>query len=197
MSLASSLPTGRRGHALALALLAILLLILWQGVAAPLVGLYGDRADELAFLKIRAAKMANLAEQVPALKKRADAAAHAGPAPTMVLEGSSDAVAAATLQNRVQDMAGAAGTALVSVDYLPVETIGGTYHRIGLKISLNAQWPALVALLKSVEQASPPMLIDDVQIHGSPLPALNRTRGLEASFTVYALRAGGAGDRKP
>jgi hypothetical protein len=197
MSFATNLPTGRRGHALALALLAVLLLILWQGLIAPLVGLYGDRAEELAFLKVRAAKMANLAEQVPALKKRADIAAHAGPAPAMVLEGSSDAVAAATLQNRVQDMAAAAGTALVSVDYLPVETVGGTYHRIGLKISLNAQWPALVALLKSVEQASPPMLIDDVQIHGSPLPVLNRTRGLEANFTIYALRAGSAGDRKP
>ena len=197
MNLVAGLPTGRRGRALAAALLVLVLLILWQGIVAPLVGFYYDRADELAIRQARAASMARLADQVPALKQRAEIATRSGPAPTLVLEGSSDAVAAATLQNRIQDMAGTAGTALVSVENLPVETVGGTYHRIGLKISLNAHWPALIALLKSVEQATPPMLIDDVQIHGSPLPSLNKTRGLDANFTIYALRAGSAGDRKP
>jgi len=134
---------------------------------------------------------------VPALKQRAESAAHAGPPPSLVLEGPSDAVAAATLQNRVQDMAGLAGTTLVSVENLPVEAVGTAYHRIGLKISLNASWPVLIALLKSVEQATPPMLLDDVQIHGSPLPMLNQNRGLEANFTIYGLRAGSAGERKP
>ena len=130
---------------------------------------------------------------MPALKQRAESAAHAGPPPSLVLEGPSDAVAAATLQNRVQDMAGLAGTTLVSVENLPVEAVGTAYHRIGLKISLNASWPVLIALLKSVEQATPPMLLDDVQIHGSPLPMLNQNRGLEANFTIYGLRAGSAG----
>jgi general secretion pathway protein M len=193
----ASLPTGRRGHALAAALLVAALLILWLGIISPLVGFYADRADQLAIEQARVASMTRLADQIPALKQRAESVSKTGPAPSLVLEGSSDAVAAATLQNRVQDMASAAGTNLVSVDYLPPETGSGAYHRIGLKITLNAQWPVLVALLKSVEQANPPMLIDDVQIHGSPVQVLNKSRGLEANFTIYALRAGGTGDRKP
>ena len=197
MSMVASLPTGRRGHALALALLVVILLILWQGIISPLVGYYTDRADQLALEQARAVSMARLADQVPVLKQRAESASHAGPTPSLVLEGSSDAVAAATLQHRVQDMASAAGTNLVSVDYLPPEAGSGAYHRIGLKITLNAQWPVLIALLKSVEQANPPMLIDDVSIHGSPVMLLNKTRGLEANFTIYALRAGSTGDRKP
>jgi general secretion pathway protein M len=197
MSAAASLPTGQRGRALALALLLLSLLILWLIVVSPLLGFYGDRAETLSNRQQKVAHMALLAEQVPALKTRAETAAHAGPPPSLVLEGPSDAVAAATLQNRVQDMAGTAGTTLVSVENLPVEAVGTAYHRIGLKISLNASWPVLIALLKSVEQATPPMLVDDVQIHGSPLPMLNQNRGLEANFTIYALRAGSAGERKP
>jgi general secretion pathway protein M len=196
-AMVAGLPTGRRGHALALALLVVALLILWVVVISPLAALYEDRAEALSSQQEKAAHMALLAAQVPALKQRAESAGHAGPAPSLVLEGPTDAVAAATLQNRVQDMAGAVGTTLVSVENLPAEPIGTAYHRIGLKISLNASWPVLIALLKSVEQATPPMLVDDVQIHGSPLPMINNNRGLEANFTVYALRAGQAGERRP
>ena len=196
-AMVANLPTGRRGHIFAVALLVLAVMILWTIIVSPLASFYSDRADELAAQQDKAAHMAVLAAQLSALKQRAEGAAHAGPAPSLVLEGPSDAVAAATLQNRVQDMASAVGTSLVSVENLPVEPIGTAYHRIGLKISLNANWPVLIALLKAVEQATPPMLIDDVQIHGSPLPMLNNNRGLEANFTIYALRAGRAGERKP
>jgi hypothetical protein len=96
----------------------------------------------------------------------------------------------------VQDMATAKGANLVSVESLPAET-AGAYRRIGLKLSMNAPWPVLVALLQSVEQATPPMLVDDLQIHGSPIAILNRAAGLEAGFTIYSFRAGGTTETKP
>lgn len=196
MNALSNLPTGRRGHVLALGLLLLVIMVLWGGIVSPLAGLYADRAEELGKRQNFAAHMARLAEQLPALHKRAESTVQHGPPPTLVLEGPSDAVAGATLQNRVQEMATAAGTSLVSVENVAAEP-AGAYHRIGLKVSLNATWPVLIALLHSVEQATPPMLIDDVQIHGSPLPMLNNNRGLEANFTIYALRAGAAAERKP
>jgi general secretion pathway protein M len=196
MNALSNLPTGRRGHVVALGLLLLVIMVVWGAIVSPLIDLYGDRAEQLSKRETFAAHMARLAEQLPALHKRAENTAHAGPPPTLVLEGPSDAVAAATLQNRVQEMATSAGTSLVSVENVAAEP-AGAYHRIGLKVSLNASWSVLIALLHSVEQATPPMLIDDVQIHGSPLPMLNNNRGLEANFTIYALRAGAAAERKP
>jgi general secretion pathway protein M len=193
----ASLPTGPRGQAIAVALLVLVLLLLWTALVSPLLGFYSDRADELATQQLKAAHMAVLAEQVPDLKKRAESSGHTGPAPSLVVEGPSDAVAAATLQGKVQSMATEVGTTLTSVENLPHEPVGTAYHRIGLKISLNASWPVLIALLKAVDQATPPMLLDDVQIHGSPLPMVNVNRGLEANFTIWALRAGPVGDRKP
>lgn len=193
----ANLPTGPRGRAVALGLLLLVLLILWSAIVSPLLGFYGDRADELSTEQLKVAHMAVLADQLPDLKKRAAAAGNTGPATSFVVEGPSDAVAAATLQGKVQSMATDVGTTLTSVENLPHEAAGAAYHRIGLKISLNASWPVLIALLKAVDQASPPMLIDDVQIHGSPLPMVNTNRGLEANFTIFALRAGPVGERRP
>jgi hypothetical protein len=51
-------------------------------------------------------------------------------------------------------------------------------------------------MLQSVEQATPPMLVDDVQIHGSPLAIINRAAGLEAGFTIYSFRAGSVAQTK-
>jgi hypothetical protein len=195
-AMVAGLPTGRRGLALALALLVLVLWVVWQAVLAPLASLYSDRADDLANLQLKAAHMAQLAAKLPSLKQQADAIGKAAPGQSLVWEGPSDAVAAAALQSKVQEMASAVGTNLSTVDNLPIEPLNAGYHRIGLKISLNAPWPVLVNLLKSVEMSNPPLLIDDLQVHGSPLPRLNVTRGLEANFTVYALRTGKAGDRK-
>jgi general secretion pathway protein M len=195
-AMVAGLPTGRRGLALALALVLLVLAVLWQGVVSPLLSYYDDRAEELGTLQLKANHMAQLATQLPSLKQRADAAGRSGQTQTLVWEGPSDAVAAAALQSKMQEMASATGASLSSVENLPVEPLNPNYHRIGLKIALNATWPNLVNLLKSVEMANPPLLIDEVQVHGSPLPRLNVNRGLEANFTVYALRTGKAGDRK-
>jgi general secretion pathway protein M len=189
-----SLPTGQRGRLLALGITFAVLIILWFGAVSPLLDLYADRTLELEQRRNIAAHMENLAAQLPDLTQRA--ASKTGPAPTLVLQGSSDAVAGATLQNMVQDMATAKGANLVSVESLPAET-AGAYRRIGLKLSMNAPWPVLVALLQSVEQATPPMLVDDLQIHGSPIAILNRAAGLEAGFTIYSFRAGGTTETKP
>jgi general secretion pathway protein M len=198
MSAATNLPTGRRGQALALAILLILLLAIWQGAVGPLLELYGDRADELEMSRQHVAMMTRLNEQLPGLKQKWEQGQRSGaPQKSLVIDGANDALAAASLQDQLRGMATNAGTTLVSVENLPPDTAPGAYHRIGLKISLNARWPVLVALLKAIEESSPPLLVDDVQIHGSPLPTLNQTRGLDASFAIYALRSGSAGERKP
>jgi general secretion pathway protein M len=106
-----------------------------------------------------------------------------------VLAGETDAVAGAALQLLMQQMAIGAGTSLSSVEVLPAESVGG-YRRIGLHVALAAPWPALVHLLQSIEQATPPMLVDDLRLHGSPVA--NVALPMDASFTVLAFRDGKA-----
>lgn len=187
----AALPNGRRGQMLALAITLMPLFLLWFGVVGPLLDVYGERADRLTQRLRVAQRMAQVAADLPALKDRASAVIKAGPPPMQTLDGASDAVAAAALQNRVQDMATTAGARLTSVEILEAGA-AGDYRRIGLKLSLSAPWPVLVGLLQAIEQSSLPMVIDGLQIRAASNAAANAKDGdprpLDASFTVTAFR---------
>ncbi len=186
-SMASSLPTGRRGQLLASVLTLAVVASVWAGVVTPLVGWYTEQTQRLEQRRALAHRMADLVETLPALQAEAAGRDATGPAPSAVLAGETDAVAGAALQLLVQQMATGAGTSLSSVEVLPAEAVG-SYRRIGLHVTLAAPWPALVNLLQSIEQATPPMLVDDVRLHGSTLP--NVALPMDASFTVLAFRDG-------
>ena len=102
------------------------------------------------------------------------------------------ALAGATLQSQLQSLAGTTGATLSSMETLTAEQ-SGPYRRIGVKLSISAPLPVLVQLMAQIEQARPPMLVDDLQIHGSPivLPGA-QVSALDIGFTVYGFRSGSA-----
>jgi general secretion pathway protein M len=183
--MASSLPNGRRGQLLAIALTLTVAAAIWTGVVAPLFGWHAEQTQRLEQRRALARKMAEVAEALPALQTRAARDEAAGPEPSAVLDGDTDAIAGATLQLLVQQMATGAGTSLSSVEVMPAESIDH-YRRIGLRVALSAPWPMLAHLLVSIEQASPRMLVDDLRLHGSPMR--NVALPMDASFTVLAFR---------
>jgi len=183
-----SLPTGRRGQLLAWGLLLVLLATAWVAVAAPLLDWHGGREEALQQRAILARRMAQAASRLPDLQRQAAAAATAGPVAATLLDGSTDAVAGATLQQLIQDMAARAGATLSSTETLPAEAVA-SYRRIGVRVALSAPWGVLVQLLRAVEQASPQMLVDDLQIHGARRFGVAGEPPLEASFTVLGFRA--------
>jgi general secretion pathway protein M len=185
-----TLPTGRQGHLLAIALVVLSALILWVGIAEPLMDFYASREAALNQRVALAARMAMLAGELPALKTRAAAVpADSGEA---TFEGASDALAGAALQSLLQNLASTAGASLSSMETLAAET-AGPYRRIGVKLSINAPMSVLVQLMAQIQQAHPPMLIEDLQIHGSPIVVPGaRSAALDAGFTVYGFRIGGA-----
>ena len=68
---------------------------------------------------------------------------------------------------------------------------GGTsgYRRVGVRIAVTAPYDVMVRLLAAIEQASPSMLIDDLQLHGSRIQLL-QSAPIEGSLTVLAFRRG-------
>ena len=186
------LPIGRAGQALALLLLLLLAAAAWSTVGAPLLAWHADRADRLLRRETLLHRMAALARAVPALEHAAAATKTSGPAPIAVLQGSSDAVAGASLQQTLQGMASRTGVPLTSVEALPVETLGA-YRRISVRLALSAPWPALVALLDSIAGASPQMLVDDLQLHGQRTLARDGSAPLDATFVVMGFRSGAPG----
>lgn len=186
-----ALPEGRRGQALAVGLLLLCLGLAWTVVAAPLIALYEERAEAVAGRRALAARMAQLAAALPELRAQAATVRAVGPAQSALLEGATDSVAGAALQQLVLDLAVRAGATPSSTETLAAEQVGA-YRRVGVRVALTASWPVLVRLLQAAAEATPGLLVDDLQIRGSRLLVRPADVPLDALMTISALRAGGA-----
>jgi general secretion pathway protein M len=185
----TTLPEGGRGRLLALALTLSVLVAVWIGCVQPLMDWYGARADALEQRRALLQRMTALVATLPELQHQSSGAR--APAAAL-LEGASDAIAGAALQSSVQVMAAAAGAELSSMEMLPAEQ-RGTYRRIALRVSTSAAWPVLVELLRAVEQATPRMLVDDLQLRAPPVEMRAATTPISAAFTILAYRATASG----
>lgn len=183
------LPTGRTGQVIALLLLALVAAVIWLGVAAPLLGWHAERADALERRGALARRMGQLAASLPALEQQDKAAGQAGPAPVAVLDGASDPVAAAALTQTLQTIATSVGASLSSTEALPAEP-RGAYRRIAVRATVNAPYAVLAGLLRSIEQASPRLLADDLQVVGNRGFIRDAAAPLQASLVVMGFRAG-------
>lgn len=184
----STLPTGRRGQVLASGITLIGVVLLWFALVSPLLGWYADRAEFLRQRQVLASRMEAVAATAPELMRQAqDSAAEPQAA---VLEGATEGIAAATLQQRLQEMAERAGVRISSAEALPAEPVGA-FRRIRLRLSVTGPWLPLVRLLSAIGQASPPMLVDDLQLNSSVSLATGSARPLNAGFTVIAFNPAG------
>lgn len=191
--MAAALPTGARGRALALALLAVVLGLAWVAVGAPLVAWHTERAERLVGREALARRMEALAATLPALRRQvAGGEAGVEPKARALLEGGSDAIAGAALQDQVAAMARRSGLTLASAESLPAEVAGG-FRRLRLRVSVSGPWPELMGLLREVAVASPRMLVDDLQMQAGMSVTAGAAQPVGATFTVVAFRAGGAG----
>ena len=172
-----------------MSLLAVGLGVLWVAVAAPLVDWYGARADELAGRRLMLAHMEQIAAALPALRREAGKAGADAPPVTALLEGGTDSIAGAGLQSVVQDMAVASGAALASSEALPGEQLG-SFRRIGLRVAVHGDWPALVALLRAVDESPLRLLVASLELHATSQAGGTAAAPIEASFVVQGFRAG-------
>lgn len=189
MTLATNLPTGRRGQALAVGVTVLAAVLLWLGAVSPLLDWYGDRAETLRQRQVLTARMASVAASEASLRQQIQASTTEPR--SAVLEGATEAIAAATLQQRVQEMADRAGVRLSSTEALPAEQ-AGAYRRIRLHVAVTGPWAQLVNLFSAIAVATPRMLVDDLSLGASATLTTEAVKPLDAAFTVIALYPGKA-----
>ena len=191
------MPTGRRGRLLASSLAFVVLAGLYFLAVAPLLDLYAAREAALEDGRILLPRLQSTAAALPALRARVAELRAAARTRKVTLDGASDAIASATLQSRIEGFAASLGATIGSTESLPAETRDG-YRRIGLRFALNGTYDTLVKLLAKLEEATPPLVVDNLQIHGvlrrPGLPSNAGTDpGLDAGLDVYGFRT----DDKP
>ena len=160
---------------------------------APLVDLYRGREARLEDGRSLLPHLQGAAEALPALRAHLTELRAAARTRKVTLDGASDAIASANLQSRIEAIAVSVGATIGSTESLPAEAADG-YRRIGLRVALNGQYETLVKLLAQIEEAQPPLIVDNLQVHGVlRRPGLPSGAGsdtaLDAGFDVYGFRS--------
>jgi general secretion pathway protein M len=185
--------TGRPGQALAVGCGVLAIMLIWLAVIAPVWSWYADRQAVLEQRRALLVRMQRLAASLPAIQEasahRDDGAEEA----SAMLPGSTDALAAAALQETVQKMATAAGANLTAVETLPAATAAERWHKVSLRISLNAPWPVLVELMHAVERAPSRIFVGDVRFHSPVVVNHPASLPIQASMVLYGFRPSDAG----
>jgi general secretion pathway protein M len=180
-------PVGRRGRALALLLTLLVLAAAWMLIAQPVIDWHAGLTQAVENRGAVARRLEAVAETLPALRQQVEQVV-AGAPPTVLIEGSTDALAGAALQARLRDFAARAQLELSSAETLPAED-AGSVRRIGVRISAVAPWPVLVRLLRDLDESTPRLLVDDVQLQAAVSLGGGPARPLNATLTVLAFRA--------
>ncbi|MGH1481823.1 MAG: type II secretion system protein GspM [Geminicoccales bacterium] len=148
----------------AVAILVILLLASYQLIIQPLIGLYQTNRDKITRSYELLQRYQALADERPVLIERLaslddDQEAFAG-----YLEGPSDALAAAQLQNLATDIIEATKGDIKSSQTLPVVVIEAdpTVRRPGVKLRFETSIDGLAAALYDLETVEPHLFIDQM-----------------------------------
>jgi general secretion pathway protein M len=178
-------------------LLLLLLAGFYLFAVAPLVALYQQRAATIEDDRMLLPHLQAVAVELPTLRARLAELRSAARTRKVTLDGASDALAAATLQSRIEALAASVGATIGSTESLPVAVTQG-YRRIGLRFVLSGPYETLVRLLAQLRQATPPLVVDNLQFHGVlRRPVLPQqlqgggAGGLDAGVDVYGFRSDG------
>ena len=184
----SNLPRGLPGRLLAVSLTLVIVAAAYVLVAAPLLDFYADRASQLSTRELLRDKIMAAAAELPQLRARAAELSAMSDAQQATLQGASDAIATANLQNRVGELATSAGASISSTETLPPE-IRDYYRRIGLRVVLNGSFESLITFVAGLETSTTPLIVDNLQFHNIQTRAgSSQVARLDAAVDVYGFR---------
>jgi general secretion pathway protein M len=182
------MPTGWKGRLLALMLLCVVLGCFYLLAVAPLLDFYARRSARLETEQMLVPRLSALAAELPALRARLAALRTQAQVRKVTLDGSSDAIASANLESRIEALATSVGATIGSTEALPAEA-RGPYRRIGLRVILSGTYETVVKLIATLEETNPPLVVADLQLHG----VLRRVgvpgpQGIDGTLDVYGFR---------
>lgn len=194
--MAFTLPTGGRGKALALSITLLAGAAICLGIIAPVWGWYDDRAEQLRVQTALAHRMTSLVETLPML--RAEIAALNGSPQAgrmaVLLTGANDPLAAAILQQRIEESAAAAGVHVGSAETLPGRP-EGDLRAISVRVSLNGPFGSIVAFLLALARSDMPIVVDELQMRAQPAGPADEDPPIDANLTATSWRSAKADQR--
>ena len=182
------LPTGVRGQLTALALLAVVLILVFHFVALPFMDFYRARDDQIFDLRQQVLRYRYQLAERPALEEAANALESNNPLNAVTLPGGNPALAAASLQQRLQELAVENNVRVMSLSVRTPQP-DGPLERIALDARVQAEIVGLRNLLFELENAEPFLFFDYFSVHSrSGRRGQMETQNLDVRLGVYGLR---------
>jgi hypothetical protein len=183
-----SLPDGVVGKAFALLIGVATLGAIHFAAVAPLFSYYESAARRLQDRQELARRYQNLARDLPRLRAAATQGLGQSPDGDLLLTGSTDAVAAASLQSTLKDLVEQERAKLTSAEMLPREPVDEVVRRVGVRIAFSGNLKLLTAVIERVETARPVLSIGNLDIHGTGASkAGDGDRTLAVAMDVYGF----------
>ena len=159
--IALSLPL-RRTAALAL-LFAAVFAVYTLGVD-PFVSAYSGNAETAAQLQSALRKYRHLATRLPEMSRTLEDLRVRQSAQQGYLSGANEAVAAATLQDRLKSLIAREGGKLQSTQAMPQTKVMGQPQRVGVRAHMVMQLGELQAVIYRLESTTPMLIVENLSI---------------------------------
>ncbi|MGQ0658436.1 MAG: type II secretion system protein GspM [Chromatiales bacterium] len=148
---------------LALALLLTLAASAYYGPVLALMAAHERYNEEIDNTALRLQKLRGIAAEKATLERRLAARGPAGLAKTYQLQGSTEALAAAALQDHVRALVQEAGGKLKTTNPLPVTAESGL-TRIGVSARMTLDVTGLQKMLHGIETGTPLVFVDKLAV---------------------------------
>lgn len=181
----------------AVGLLIVALLAGWTFVVSPLLATYATTAEQIEQSTTLLERYRLLATQQPELQRLVEEAEAQASASAGYLEGETEALAGAALQDQVRTLVDSAGGELRSTQILPLEALveGAPARRVGLRLQLGIDLEGLQELLYELEASEPYLFLEDITIRERRMRRRRRDQQepppmLEVGLEIYGFVRG-------
>ena len=176
-------------RAAAVAILVAIVAAIYYAVAQPLIDTHAADNAEIAQQQEALRRYQRAAQEMTARQKELVAVSQEHAKAGGFLEGSSDTLIAAQIQNRVKMLANGAKSEVRSSQVLPTEP-DGKLKRIAIREQISATTAGLLAIFHDLEAQSPSLFLDNVTLRVRPLALRDRNKpgngdNIDAQFDVY------------
>lgn len=170
----------------AVAILFALALIVWNGVARPIVSTWQSDNREIGRMQTLIVRYRDLAQTEPALEKQLKALQHANATSRAFLAGGNANLILARLQSDVKGVVEAHHGQVHSVQALPVGDEAG-FKKLGVRFEITTTLEDLTQIFYAIETQSPTLFLDNINIQASQALAPNpsATTPLTVQYDVF------------
>jgi general secretion pathway protein M len=185
-----NLPTGARGRWVALGLLLVVIVVLLQLSVVPLWQRYRALAPAIAEQRAQLQRYQRLAAEAPQLEARLQSLQADAPFSDYLLSGTSGSLAAAALQQRLQNLVQEQDGRVLSTRVMRAQQ-SGDFEQVTVNARLQIDLTGLQGLLQGLETQTPYLYVENLNIFRRRGRSNTTLHQLEVQMDIYGLRLPG------